>query len=382
MPEASHLAPSLTDSYRGKRVLVTGHTGFKGGWLALWLKRLGAHVIGVSLEEPAAKDAFFHATRLRDVIDHRLADIRDAEAYAAATSDIDADIVFHLAAQALVRPSYTDPVGTFATNVAGTAVVLENARRMPSLRAVVVVTSDKCYENLEWHSPYRENDAMGGSDPYSASKGCAELLTTSFRRSFFSDPVGCQLATARAGNVIGGGDRALDRLLPDIVKATLADACVKIRYPASVRPWQHVLEPLSGYLLLGARLLGEQGHRFAEAWNFGPSAEGFIDVETLARSFQRAWGQNAAPITFDKQVTDLHEAGLLTLDSSKARARLHWKPRLSTAWAVAMTADWYRTCAQGRTDMRAFSEEQIEFYSGESHVELDDSVARKVPACA
>lgn len=378
--------PSMTameTSYRGRRVLVTGHTGFKGGWLCLWLRSLGAEVVGVSLDVPPESGAFCNAVRLPDLIDHRIADIRDPAAYANATKDVDADLVFHLAAQALVRPSYADPVATFATNVTGTAVVLDRTRHMSSARGVVVVTSDKCYENLEWHSPYRETDALGGADPYSASKGCAELLAASFRRSYFSARMGCQLATARAGNVIGGGDWSADRLLPDFVRASLSGGEVTIRNPASVRPWQHVLEPLSGYLALGARLLGPQADQFAQAWNFGPSADGFIDVETLGRAFQRAWGANAAHIAFGKRADDPHEAGLLTLDSSKARARLGWAPRLSTAWTVAMTADWYRTCARGTEDMRAFSQAQIDFYTGTLDAGTSGDITEgKVAACA
>jgi len=240
---------------------------------------------------------------------------------------------------------------------------------------VVVVTSDKCYENREWEWPYRESDALGGADPYSASKGCTELVAAAFRRSYFSDPAGCQIATVRAGNVIGGGDNSLDRLLPDVVRATLAGTAVTIRNPASVRPWQHVLEPLAGYLMLGARLLGEQAPRFAEAWNFGPSADGFIDVEEIARHFQRAWGPGVAQIAFGRRPDDPHEAGMLTLDSSKAQARLGWRPRLSTEQAVTMSAEWYRAFARGNEDMRAFSEAQIARYSGDFNETLEGEAA-------
>jgi CDP-glucose 4,6-dehydratase len=363
-----------TASYRGKRVLVTGHTGFKGGWLCLWLHQLGCDVTGIALAPPGEPAAFFNATRLADLIDHRIADIRDPAAYADATRDLAPDLVFHLAAQALVRPSYTDPVGTFATNVTGTAVVLERARQMPSVRGIVVVTSDKCYENREWPSPYRESDELGGSDPYSASKACTELLAAAFRRSYFTAGDGCQLATARAGNVIGGGDVSCDRLLPDLVRASLARAPVTIRNPTSVRPWQHVLEPLWGYLVLGARLLEPTSGNYAEAWNFGPSVQAGMDVEALAHIFQRAWGVDAARITFGRRQDDPHEASLLALDSSKARARLGWTPRLSTACAVAMTADWYRSCAQGSDDMRDFSRAQIDLYTGERRVDAFETM--------
>ncbi|MPS67120.1 MAG: CDP-glucose 4,6-dehydratase [Novosphingobium sp.] len=363
MPEQGSLDQAFASVYRGKRILVTGHTGFKGGWLCLWLRKLGAEVTGIALHRPPQGPDLFHTVDLGGLVDHRIADIRDAGAYARACEGLEPDLVFHLAAQALVRPSYDDPVETFATNVTGTAVVLDAVRRTKSVRGVVVVTSDKCYENREWEWPYRETDELGGADPYSASKGCTELVAAAFRRSYFSDPAGCQIATVRAGNVIGGGDNSLDRLLPDVVRATIAGTAVTIRNPASVRPWQHVLEPLAGYLMLGARLLGEGAPRFAEAWNFGPSAQGFIDVEEIARHFQRAWGPGVAQIAFGRRTDDPHEAGMLTLDSSKAQARLGWRPRLSTEEAVTMTAEWYRAFARGNTRMRAFSEAQIARYS-------------------
>ncbi|WP_324698580.1 CDP-glucose 4,6-dehydratase [Novosphingobium aerophilum] len=363
MPEQGSLDQAFASVYRGKRILVTGHTGFKGGWLCLWLRKLGAEVTGIALHRPPQGPDLFHTVDLGGLVDHRIADIRDAGAYARACEGLEPDLVFHLAAQALVRPSYDDPVETFATNVTGTAVVLDAVRRMKSVRGVVVVTSDKCYENREWEWPYRETDELGGADPYSASKGCTELVAAAFRRSYFSDAAGCQIATVRAGNVIGGGDNSLDRLLPDVVRATIAGTAVTIRNPASVRPWQHVLEPLAGYLMLGARLLGEGAPRFAEAWNFGPSAQGFIDVEEIARHFQRAWGPGVAQIAFGRRTDDPHEAGMLTLDSSKAQARLGWRPRLSTEEAVTMTAEWYRAFARGNTRMRAFSEAQIARYS-------------------
>lgn len=383
MPDAGDPVQALASCYRGKRILVTGHTGFKGGWLCLWLKQLGAQVTGIALHRPPQGPDFFHCVALADCIEHRVADIRDQQAFERACRDVEPDIVFHLAAQALVRPSYADPVETFATNVTGTAVVLDAVRRMPSARGVVVVTSDKCYENREWPWPYRETDQLGGADPYSASKGCTELVASSFRRSFFEDPDGCQIATARAGNVIGGGDNSLDRLLPDIVRATLAGTAVTIRNPASVRPWQHVLEPLAGYLMLGAKMLGADAARYADAWNFGPSPDGFIDVEALARTFQHAWGPGVAQIAFGRRPDDPHEAGLLTLDSSKAHALLGWRPRLSTEQAVAMSAQWYRAYAQGHGDMRAFTLAQIEQFTGGATVhETQTTTAGKAAACA
>lgn len=363
MPEASSLDGRLRTAFAGRKVLVTGHTGFKGGWLSLWLHMLGAEVRGVAL--PAGEGpSLFTALGLNELVDHRIADIREESSFRAETGDFSADIVFHLAAQSLVRPSYDDPLGTLGTNVMGTATVLEQVRRTPSARGVVVVSSDKCYENNEWAWPYREIDPMGGADPYSASKGCTELVAACYRRSFFNDPEGCQLASVRAGNVFGGGDWSLDRLVPDIVRANLSGTPVIIRNPASVRPWQHVLEPLSGYLELGARLLSGEASDFAEGWNFGPSADAFVRVEDLARGMQAAWGDDAAPIEFGQRAGDPHEAGMLTLDSSKAQQRLGWRPRLTTAQAIGMTADWYRADAEGQADMRAFTELQIARYSG------------------
>jgi CDP-glucose 4,6-dehydratase len=348
----------LASAFGGKRVLVTGHTGFKGGWLALWLSKLGAAVTGISLPADGA-DNLFGAARIDEVTDHRIGDIRSQENFSRAVGDLDADIVFHLAAQPIVRASYGDPVDTYATNVVGTSVVLEAARRMPSLKAVVVVTSDKCYENLEWDYGYRETDAMGGSDPYSASKACTELLVTSYRRSFFSGADAPLLASARAGNVFGGGDWAADRLFPDIVRGALAGEPVVIRNRASVRPWQHVLEPLHGYLMLGAKLLEGDADK-AEGWNFGPNANGVVSVETLASEVASAWGPSGPRFMFGRNPADLHEAGVLRLDSSKANAHLGWHPRLSLTQSVAMTVDWYRAHAAGSSDMQQYSLRQIE----------------------
>lgn len=360
---------------------MTGHTGFKGGWLSLWLTRLGADVTGVALPIPREGPVFFHEVGLEDIVDHRIADIRNPADYTRAVRDLEPDLVFHLAAQALVRPSYEDPVETFATNVTGTAVVLDAARRCAHTRGVVVVTSDKCYENEEWSWPYRETDRLGGADPYSASKGCTELVAAAMRRSYFFDPDLCQIATARAGNVIGGGDWSRDRLLPDLVRATLGGTAVTIRNPASVRPWQHVLEPLAGYLMLGARLLGSDAPQFAEGWNFGPSPECFIDVEAVARAFREAWGEDAAQIAFGRRPDDPHEAGLLTLDSSKARARLGWRARLSSQQAIAMSVAWYRAAASDEIDMRAFSEAQIAAFAGPLET-LSPLYSERPAACA
>jgi CDP-glucose 4,6-dehydratase len=351
----------LKAAFAGKKVLVTGHTGFKGGWLALWLHELGADVTGIGLE-PNPGPSLFTALGLQDLIDHRIGDIRSQESFSRAVEGVDADVVIHMAAQAVVRQSYDEPVDTYLTNVVGTAVVLEAARQMPSLKAVVVVTSDKCYENREWVWGYRENDPIGGVDPYSSSKSCAELVTSSYRHSFFRDPSCAQLATARAGNVFGGGDWNRDRLIPDIMKAALAGQPVVIRNPGSIRPWQHVLEPLSGYLLLAANVL-ERGADFAESWNFGPNPEGVIDVGTLATLVKEAWGGNDVNLELGSVGEDApHEAGILRLDSTKATTRLAWRPRLDVAEAVAFTVDWYKAHAEGNADMLAITRAQIKDY--------------------
>jgi CDP-glucose 4,6-dehydratase len=344
----------------GSRVLLTGHTGFKGGWLALWLRRLGAQVVGIALPPPPGPS--LHDTIQVDrLLDGRFADIGDPAAFDAALGDFDAEIIFHLAAQAIVRRSIFDPIETFRTNVVGTAVVLEAARRMPSLRSVVVVTSDKCYENREWEWGYRETDPMGGSDPYSASKGCAELVAASYRKTYFSDPAGPRLATVRAGNVIGGGDWAVDRLVPDIVRASLRGEPVQIRNPASVRPWQHVLDALSGYLTVAARLV--DGIDAAEAWNFGPDADSVVSVKTLAERIVEAWGPGHPQFTFGDSI-GVREARVLALDSAKARSRLGWRPGLDLASAVDLTVGWYRAWSAGNTDMLAFSSEQLAAFNG------------------
>ena len=351
---------SLRQALRGRRVLVTGHTGFKGGWLSLWLKRLGAEVVGIALP-PEEGPSFFEAVGLQDLIDHRIGDIRSPESFADAAAGIDADLVVHMAAQSLVRRSYETPVDTYLTNVVGTAVVLEAARKMPSLRAAIVVTSDKCYENREWVWGYRENDPMGGSDPYRSSKGCAELVTTAYQRSFFGDPDGPQVASVRAGNVIGGGDWNADRLVPDIARAVAAGTSALIRNPASIRPWQHVLDPLSGYLMLSAHLLAA-GAPFAGAWNFGPSADDMLNVGTLTRKIQRAWGEGGPDLHWGEVVQGPHEAVTLRLDSTKSTVRLGWHPRLNIDDAIQLTVDWYRAYAGGDRNLLDLTERQIAGY--------------------
>lgn len=356
-----HVPPAAFGGvFAGKRVLLTGHTGFKGAWLTLWLERLGATVLGISLP-PDAGPTLYDLAGVAQSCDSHFADINDPAAMAAAIGDFQPDLVIHMAAQAIVRDSYDQPVLTFATNVTGTANVLEIARRCPTVRGVVVVTSDKCYENNEWDWGYREVDPLGGSDPYSASKACTELVAQAYRRSYFDKPDGAQLASVRAGNVIGGGDWAPHRLIPDIVRATAAGQDVTIRNPASVRPWQHVLEPLAGYLTVAARLLGDDAPRVAGAWNFGPDIDATVPVGDICRIFAAAWGNDGPRFAFGSSPDAPHEAGLLRLDSTKSRLHLGWRPRLSLQDALRMTAIWYRDHAAG-ADMRAVTLAQINEY--------------------
>ena len=342
--------------WAGKRVLLTGHTGFKGSWLALWLQRLGAEVTGLALAPDTQPNLFTLA--VADGMASQIVDVRDRAAVQACFAASRPEIVLHLAAQALVRPSYADPVGTYATNVMGTVHVLESARTTASVRAIVVVTSDKAYENREWPWAYRETEAMGGYDPYSNSKGCAELVVSAYRRSFFAQS-GVQVASARAGNVIGGGDWSVDRLIPDIVRAFEHGQSVEIRSPGAVRPWQHVLEPLAGYLTLAERLHGDDGAAFTEAWNFGPTDEDCRSVSHVIDQVTTYWGGDAR--WHRSETPQPHEANFLKVDSSKARARLGWDRRLRLADALAWTTDWYR--AQGRgASARDLTLAQIETY--------------------
>jgi CDP-glucose 4,6-dehydratase len=342
--------------WRGRRVFLTGHTGFKGGWLTLWLTELGAHVHGYALAPPTEPN-FFTVTGLeKRLAASILSDIRDAAALERAVRAAQPEIVLHLAAQSLVRPSYVEPVETYAVNVMGTVHLLEAVRRTPGVQAVVNVTTDKCYDNREWVWPYRENEALGGHDPYSSSKACSELVSAAWRRSFL-DAAGVQLASARAGNVIGGGDWAADRLMPDFLRALDAGQPLTVRSPQATRPWQHVLEPLSGYLALAERLCAA-GAAYAEAWNFGPDESDARTVqwivETLcARVPGAAWRRDAAP--------QPHEAHTLRLDSAKARTRLGWRPRWNLPRALQATLDWHRAWRAG-ADMAAFSLRQIGDY--------------------
>jgi CDP-glucose 4,6-dehydratase len=330
--------------WNGRRVLVVGNTGFKGSWLSIWLHLLGARVAGLSLPPPTEPSLFVLAG-LADLVPTIRVDIRDLTRLRDAVAELQPDLVFHLAAQALVRPSYREPVETFATNVMGTVHVLEAVRSVPSVHSVIVVTSDKCYENREWPWAYRETEPLGGHDPYSGSKACAELVTAAYRRSFFSADRTVGVATVRAGNVIGGGDWAEDRLLPDCLRALEAGRAMAIRNPHAVRPWQHVLEPLCGYLLLAERLYADAA-RFGDAWNFGPADE-TRPVSWIAARVVERWGGGAGWFCADD--AELHEACLLKVDASRARLLLRWAPRLALDQALAWTVDWHRGVAAGES---------------------------------
>jgi CDP-glucose 4,6-dehydratase len=349
---------AFNDVYGEKRVLVTGHTGFKGSWLSLWLIKLGAKVIGYALEPPT-KLSHFELLNL-DMVSI-IGDIRDRNKLNATFKEYKPDIVFHLAAQPLVRYSYLNPVETFETNVMGTINVFEACKNTETVRAILNITSDKCYENKEWVWGYKENDPMGGYDPYSASKGCAELVTSSYRRSFFNpDDYGKNhnilIASVRSGNVIGGGDWSKDRLIPDIVRAISKNEKLYIRNPKATRPWQHVLEPLSGYLMLGQKLL-EGRKEFADAWNFGPDEEGHINVETIVKSIKERWDRFEYEI--DTESDNPHEARLLKLDCSKAHTLLRWKPVWGFKKALDVTVRWYKEYYE---NVKIYSLEDLEEY--------------------
>lgn len=343
--------------YANRRVLVTGHTGFKGSWLVLWLRELGAHVSGLALD-PDTQPSHWSLLRFDDTPDHRV-DLRDAHAVKKIFEEHRPEIVFHLAAQPLVRRSYRDPVDTFATNVTGLVNLFEAARGCPSLRVLVNATTDKVYAEHDITAGYRETDPLGGHDPYSTSKACAELVSDCYRKSFFNTAdASARIATARAGNVIGGGDWAEDRLVPDIVKAVASKQPLMLRNPAAVRPWQHVLEPLSGYLRLGQRLWDDAG--FAGAWNFGPGAAGEISVQALATQLGVHWP--ALRVERDANAHP-HEAAILRLNCDKATRQLAWRPVWSIGTALARTADWYR----------AFRENGIVGSAGDLAAYVDDA---------
>ena len=355
---------SLPDTYREKRVLVTGHTGFKGSWLALWLHRLGAQVYGYSLPPPTTP-SLYQTAGVADVLTgETIGDIRDREGMRAALAQCQPDVVFHLAAQPLVRDSYVTPFETFEVNVMGTASVLEAVRGMGRPCAVVCITTDKCYENREQLWGYRECDPMGGHDPYSASKGAAEILIASYRRSFFNPAQwlehGIQLASARAGNVIGGGDWARDRIMTDMVTALASGQPIPVRNPHAIRPWQHVLEPLSGYLTLAASMLGTPDPNWCEAWNFGPVTGTELPVSELVDHFVAAWGDGS---WFDQSTPGQpHEASILRLNIEKAAWKLGWQPRWGCAEMVVRTARWYRQVMCQNANARQLCEDDITAY--------------------
>jgi CDP-glucose 4,6-dehydratase len=341
--------------WQGKRVFLTGHTGFKGSWLALWLQQMGAVVKGYALTPPTTP-SLFDVAHVGDGMQSDIGDIRDLAQVKASMIGFDPDILIHMAAQPLVRLSYREPLETYDINVMGTAKVLEAARSCPNLKAIVSVTTDKCYENKEWVWGYREDEPMGGYDPYSSSKGCAELVTSAYRRSFLAEQ-GVGLASARAGNVIGGGDWAEDRLIPDILRAFEQNQPVVIRNPASTRPWQHVLEPLSGYLVL-AQALYEQPTAFAEGWNFGPFDEDAQPVSWILDKMVAKW--QGASWQLDENAHP-HEAGYLKLDISKAKARLHWQPTWRLAQTLNRIVAWHQAWLDNK-DMHAVCLQEITDY--------------------
>lgn len=351
--------------WQGKRVFLTGHTGFKGSWISLWLQEMGATVTGFALA-PNTTPSLFEEARVADGMASIIGDVRDLAALQKAITEAGPEIVIHMAAQPLVRYSYANPVETYATNVMGTVHLLEAIRQAPSIKAVVNVTSDKCYENREWIWGYREIEAMGGYDPYSNSKGCSELVTAAFRLSYFNPADyarhGVALASGRAGNVIGGGDWALDRLIPDIVRAIEEGREVVIRSPHAIRPWQHVLEPLSGYLLLAEKLYTE-GAAYAEGWNFGPYDHDAKPVGWIVEQLTQIWGDGAV-YRIDPAAATLHEAHYLKLDCSKAHMKLNWQPRWNLIHTLRKISEWHKA-HQARSDMKAMTLQQIREYEAD-----------------
>ncbi|KAA0110066.1 CDP-glucose 4,6-dehydratase [Methylobacterium sp. P1-11] len=344
------------DFWRGRAVFLTGHTGFKGSWLSILLSDWGSRVHGYALE--ADPRSIYRSAGVERLIEHsEFADVRNLDQLTASLAASGAEIVFHMAAQPLVRRSYKDPVETYATNVMGTVNLLEACRRVDSVKTIVVVTSDKCYENREWVWGYRETEAMGGHDPYSNSKGCAELVTAGYRDSFLR-AAGKRVGTGRAGNVVGGGDYSLDRLLPDLIRSILQGESAKIRNPHAIRPWQHVLEPLSGYVRLAERLSGEDGGSYQEGWNFGPGSASDRNVCEVVKATYRHWG--AGDWELD-EVPHVHEAHYLKLDSSKSRMLLDWHPRWDFETTIAKSVEWYQTEADNG-DVLALTRRQIAQY--------------------
>lgn len=355
------LMNQFSDTFRNRKILITGHTGFKGSWLCLLLHKLGANVYGYSLEPPTTPSLFEEA-RVGDLVTSYIGDVRDLPYLSSVIAEVQPEFVFHMAAQPLVRDSYKIPVDTFSVNVMGTVNLLESCRNISSIRAIVNVTTDKCYENKEWHWGYRESEPMGGYDPYSNSKACSELVTSSYRNSFFNPALYDQhhvaVATARAGNVIGGGDWANDRLIPDFFRSITAGEMLKIRSPFAIRPWQHVLEPLTGYLTLAQNLF-HQGVKFAEGWNFGPYDVDAKNVEWITRTICEYWGDGAS-FQIDNNPQP-HEANYLKLDCSKAMTLLNWHPRWDIKTTLKSIVDWNKSYVNGE-DMRAVTIRQIEEY--------------------
>ncbi len=341
--------------WKGKRVFVTGHTGFKGGWLCLWLKRLGADVAGYSLA-PITDPSLFEVMSLSGMVESCIEDIRNQTKLQQVLNQFAPDIVVHMAAQPLVRYSYSSPVETYAVNVMGTVHLLEAVRTSPACKAVLVVTSDKCYENTGTTDGYRETDPMGGFDPYSSSKGCAELVVSAYRRSFFNG--GAALATARAGNVLGGGDWSEDRLVPDLIRAFVSKQTAEIRMPGAIRPWQHVLDVLHGYMLLMQKMW-EAPAEYSGPWNFGPDQHAAATVQAIADMVCQRWGNKAAWTSIGQE--KLHEASTLKLDSTHARKRLQWQPKLDLSNTLAWTTDWYKRFYDGQ-DMHEFTAQQFAAY--------------------
>ena len=350
--------------WKNKKIFLTGHTGFKGGWMSLWLQSLGAKVTGYSLE-PSSNPNFFQVGNVAEEMTSIIGDISDYKSLSDAIKISEPEIIFHMAAQPLVRYSYENTIETYTTNVMGTVNLLEASRGCKSIKAIVNITTDKCYENKEWVWSYRENEPMGGHDPYSSSKGCAELVTSSFRSSFFNKETyhkhGVALASVRAGNVIGGGDWAEDRLIPDIFRSIESGKSIKVRNPKSIRPWQHVLEPLAGYLML-AQNLYNNGTKYAEAWNFGPNTGEAISVQEIIEDLNTLL--LPAGINWDIDLDkNYHEANLLTLDISKANKFLKWKPLLNMKDALELIVDWHKGY-KNNENMKIFSLKQIKEYQG------------------
>ena len=343
--------------WKGKRVYLTGHTGFKGSWLSLWLEDMGAVVKGYSLE-PYTEPSLFKVAKVSSGIESEIGDIRDYDKLKTSISSFSPDIILHLAAQPLVRDSYEDPLGTYETNVMGTANLLQASRELPNLKSIVIVTTDKCYENREWEWGYRENEAMGGYDPYSSSKGCAELVTSAFRRSFFQS-TDVAIASARAGNVIGGGDWSKDRLIPDVLHSYNQGNLVVIRNPKATRPWQHVIEPLSGYLILAEELYNK-GQAFAEPFNFGPRDEDCQSVESILNTINVIW-EDCPGWKLDDEANP-HEARFLKLDISKAKDKLNWTPKWNLESTIKRIVDW-NTAFNRQENMREHCINEIKSYS-------------------